>query len=243
MGNSVASVFRHIILMLPVLTIMIGCTKAIDLKSESSNSLQLLQRGNGNGGHYGGKLENGIYVRTIPDSLCGTQRVGEIVVSDSNIISRNLDAQTCRVSEAQIELGMVDYALYSQGRVGLLEGLYTKPKAEGSSEVEEVWCRGEGSLRSEGFDVVIKADYGSRRFQAHVVTDKRIYAPINVSRDLDIYERARYRGGDFELDIRTNNPSQWAGTIQADLELGDHDYRLYCRLGGQLDRKSSLRPF
>lgn len=230
-----------------------ACTQSIKIESESLDPNQLFQRSNGNGGHYGGKLENGTYARVIPDSQCGTQTMGEVIVSDEGILSRELDTNSCQVSETQIDLGLMDYALYLQGRVGLSEGLYTKREETPVLNAnEEVWCRGEDSGPSSGFDVVIKADYQNRKFEAHVVSatqnrdgsiEKQVRAPISVSRDLDMFERARYRSGGFELDIRTNSPAQWAGTIQADLELGDQDYRLYCRLGGQLDRKSNLKPF
>lgn len=230
----------------------VGCSNSIKDKSLGEQLDGVFERSNGNGGHYGGKIENGTYARQIPDSQCGANKVGEIIVTDQAVISKDLDVNSCQTTETIVDRANLDYALYSKGRVGLTDGLYVKQEVLASEGSEEVWCRGEGSGQYTGLDIIIKADYQNRSFEAHVVSQsedangqlvKTTHAPVRVSRDLSMFAKARYEGsGDFELDIRTDSRAQWAGTIQADLDFKGQGHKVYCRLGGELDAKSSRNP-
>lgn len=230
----------------------VGCSNSFKDKSLGEQLDGVFERNNGNGGHYGGKIENGTYARQIPDSQCGANKVGEIIVTDQAVISKDLDVNSCQTTETIVDRANLDYALYSKGRVGLTDGLYVKQEVLATEGSEEVWCRGEGSGQYTGLDIIIKADYQNRSFEAHVVSQsedangqlvKTTHAPVRVSRDLSMFAKARYEGsGDFELDIRTDSRAQWAGTIQADLDFKGRGHKVYCRLGGELDAKSSRNP-
>ncbi len=225
------------------LMFLTACSNSIQMTSGDVKANQIFQRGSGNGDYYSGKLENGTYARNIPDTQCGTQTMGEIIVTDNNILSREVDPQSCQVTETLVGQQSLDYAFYANSRLGLNDGLYVRQDKAPGIASEEVWCRGQNSGPAQGFDLIIKADATAKSFEAQIMTEQQTLEPLKVERDLGMFERARYRGSNFVLDIRTNSTAQWAGTIQADLKLGDKDYVLYCRLGGELDQKSSLRPF
>lgn len=231
-----------------------GCSKSIQVQDPGAAVQELLQRGSGNGGHYGGKIEAGTYVRTVPSSKCGVQQLGQIVVTDSQIRSKQLDTETCQESESTIDSKSIDYASYAPGRLGLEEGLYLrddlKPKAG-----EEAWCRSEDSDASLGFDIVIRAADGDSPIMAHVVSVRKNgptvtrtdMKPFSVSRRLEMFERLEYEAEDFELEIRTSSPAKWAGSISADVRIRREGFKLdtvmRCRLGASLDPKYDGRPY
>jgi hypothetical protein len=283
---------RHITVFaaLVIVSALQGCSAGSSKLSLSENVLGVRNNSissGGNGEYYGGKPTPGLYVRALPDLKCGgkAENLGEIRITDTKAEAKLVNPQDCSVTQQPLSLAAFEFASYDTGRVGHIEGIYTKvAKAIGSSglsgsgssgssngssngsssgssnaaspTVEEMWCRKEGSTQRTGFDVVIKADYKNRRFQAFVVSAKvdakgqivrETYSALNVRRDVELNEKVRYRADDFELDIRTKTFNPTLGTMNGefkyDLNGQSADMYLLCRLGGELDVKSLTRPF
>ncbi len=283
---------RHVTVFaaLVIASILQGCSAGSSKLNQSESVLAVRNNSSssgGNGEYYGGKPTPGLYVRALPDLKCGgkADNLGEIRITDTKAEAKLVNPQDCSVTQQTLSLTAFEFASYDTGRVGHIEGIYTKvAKAIGSSgssgsgssgssngssgsssggssngaspTVEEMWCRKEGSTQRTGFDVVIKADYKNRRFQAFVVSAKvdakgqvvrETYSALNVRRDVELNEKVRYRADDFELDIRTKTFNPTLGTMNGefkyDLNGQSADMYLLCRLGGELDVKSLTRPF
>lgn len=220
----------------------------------------------GNGTPYGGKLTPGTYVRALTEQLCGSQikNLGEIVVTEDSVTGTIMNTETCTSVDVNLDTRDLEFAEYSEGRIGYFDGIYTDTKIKsgnsgnsGSSEntqvikhdgIDEVWCRKEGSAANVGFDIVIKADYKKGEFtsiaaSATMGTDGLIteqqYQPLVVDRRFDDMDRVRYRANNFELEIRQRSFNKGSGLMEGDLTYHLNgmatDMRINCRLGGELD--------
>ena len=205
----------------------------------------------GNGEYYGGKPQPGLYQRKVAATNCAAspEVLGEVLVSETGAVEKIMDPKTCAVQTQALTFDQLAYANYFTGRVGHLEGLYTKSQPSDNGTVEEAWCRGISSTNNTGFDVVIRADYKNRIFQAHVVSAKadrngvivrKEHPPLTVSRRADQGSRIRYRAEEqFEIDIETSLTNPWGGTMRGEFKYEingfDSEQWLDCRLGGALD--------
>ncbi len=232
-----------------------SCTqsgKGLSTGSESSTT-QSARSGiapstdSGNGTQYDGKIQPGRYVRAKAGEVCGPQikNLGEITVTETSAYGKVLDVSTCSENIVQFELASLEHSNFLTGRLGYVEGIYSIPKKD---EVDEVWCRKEGSTNSVGFDIVVKADFKNQIFsaitassvkdsQGRLVESK--YEPLNVSRRFEEMDRVRYRADGFDLEIRRRDYNAQTGLMQGNLKFernGLHeDIRINCRLGGELD--------
>ncbi len=214
----------------------------------------------GNGTPYGGKLRPGTYVRPLTEQICGSEikNLGEIVVTEESVTGKIINSESCISVDVNLDIRDLEFAEYSEGRIGYFEGIYSDTKIKsGKSEntqavendgIEEVWCRKEGSAANVGFDIVIKADYKKGEFTSIAasasmgsdgqITEQR-YQPLLVDRRFDDMDRVRYRATNFELEIRQRSFNKGSGLMEGDLTYAlngiNTDMRISCRLGGELD--------
>jgi hypothetical protein len=248
-----------------ILALILACTSActkdgafrsqsgISSKTAGSSAAQLAGAtgAQGNGEFYGGKPLPGRYIRQIPGSLCKPKNdvVAELNVSETSIKSTSLNSSDCSVTTRELSLQDIEFAEYQPDLVGQFQGIYAREESVKNGLQDEVWCRSPDSNVKTGFDVVIKADYKKRTFEAYVTSAsknsageivRQEYTPIPMDRDLDMFEKARYKYGDVvELDIRTDSVDEWRGTMKGEFRYRLNGFKLDtlldCRLGGELD--------
>lgn len=216
----------------------------------------ILQADGGNGQHYGGKILPGRYVRPLTERVCdsGIKNLGEIIVTETSVQASIVDLQTCAYREVSVELSDFVHSEYNQGRIGLLEGIYTNDSVSsgpGAADkaIEEVWCRETGSSVTTGYDVVVRADYNKQLFTARIHSasidssgqlQTREFPERLVERRFEDQERVRYRTDQgFDLEIRRRDYNAADGTMTAVFKIDeggvDVERSLRCRLGGELD--------
>ncbi len=241
----------------------------IDAAALASSSQKFENNSGGNGEYYGGKLTAGFYVRPLPDLKCGASKnLGEITVSEQGDVNGKFThPSTCLITNLELSASNLEQAAYEPGRVGFVEGIYSKKELAASAPVEkslvdEAWCRTTDSTASTGFDIIVRADYGKREFRSTVVAGRLVdgrverydYASPNLDRDVDIEDRIRYRSGEaggseeaFRLDIDTKTFDRSTGKMRAlfRFETGpyDTDVNVDCRVGGNLDIYFSGKPY
>lgn len=227
----------------------LNCTGTVNYMNGADQASSLKNAGldeSGNGHPYGGKIIPGLYIRPLTEKLCGPhfKNLGEIMVSSTRVRGTLVSTETCTQTAVDLSFADLEFAEYKQGRVGFLEGIYSLSK----SEIDEVWCRREGSSSAVGLDVVIRADYKKSIFTAVAVSAtvdsngaivSKAYEPQHVSRKFEDMERVRYRAEGFELEIRRRSFNSQTGMMEGDLEYETNgintDVKINCRLGGELD--------
>jgi hypothetical protein len=230
-----------------------GTSSSADQNQSSKEvSLQAGMSGSGNGEYYGGKPQPGLYLREVPNTGCASSPtvLGEVRVSETEATEKLVDPKTCKVSFQTVKFDQLSYASYFTGRVGHIEGIYSKKTQQNAGTMEEAWCRGVSSTINTGFDVMIRADYTNRIWQAFVVSAKPDRNGVIVRKEhpaITIQDR-RFRAGErirykveeqFEIDIEVSALNPWAGTMRAEFKYNingfDAEQWLDCRLGGIAD--------
>lgn len=217
-----------------------------------ASSLPALGADGGNGQHYDGKIRPGRYVRQVVGNFCGDKNlrtVGEIIVTETDATGKFIDPVSCQSSNVNIDLAEFEYSQFQEGRVGLIEGIYSLQEATQSvAGTDEVWCRKEGSSSTVGYDIVIKVDPKGKSYtalRASATQDasgqivRKEFAPLRVERRFEDMDRVRYRASGFELEIRRRDYNSRTGLMEGEFVFTSEgiidDMKINCRLGGELD--------
>lgn len=204
--------------------------------------------GGGNGDYYGGKPEPGTYSRVATLNPCGSLISEKIQISATNATLMKRDPITCQVVRQEVDFNDLEYATYEPGRVGHSEGIYVKSGVLQTQGINEAWCRLEGSNTRTGYDVIVTANYASRKFAAKVTdsqllrngeTTRREFLVDQIERDIQADNRIRYRNTDFvlEIDLTKFNSvtGKFSSRVKFDASGIDMVTSIGCRLSGELE--------
>lgn len=236
---------------------LVGCSGSSSVfqnESDQTKSATPNSSGGGNGDYYGGKPQPGTYSRVGGFTACpGSPMVTEqIQVNSESAVLSKRDPKTCRTTRTEIKFEELEFANYEPGRVGRKDGIYVKSGDWQSQGVNEAWCRREGSNSRIGYDVIIIANYPVRQFAAKVADSQllangesqlRDYFVSQISREVQMDERLRYRGDKFELevDLRAFNSvtGKFKSAVKFEASGIDVSTSVECRLSGELDASRS----